>query len=335
MQLPFVSIVTPTYNRRANLARLLHGLREQTYPPELFELVIVDDGSDDGTVAYLRELDVPFTLRVHEQAHAGPAEARNRGVEHAVGRLIVFLDDDVLPVPEVLAEHVATHGDATDLVVIGPMSPPGDWPRPAWIRWDEDTLQAQYRAMIAGEWACSPRQFYTANASVLRERFLDAGGFDPRFKRAEDVELAFRLQDRGARFTFNPRAEIFHYASRSFAAWRRTPFQYGQYDVVMQRDKRHYLFDRACEEFHRRHPLNQLMVRATLGRPPIARTALGVLSGTVLAANRLGAARVARWGLSAIFGIQYWQGVSAELGGALPARRAIAVARRDPEWTPA
>src|SRR5258708_7250786 len=163
---PVVSVVTPTYNRRASLDRLLSGLRVQTFPADRFELVVVDDGSTDGTVPYLRSLDMPFSGRVFEQAHAGPAEARNLGVAQARGRIVLFLDDDVLPVPSLIEDHVTTHGEATDLVVIGPMSPPRGWRRPAWIRWDEETLQQQYRALLEGQWVCTPRQFYTANASV-------------------------------------------------------------------------------------------------------------------------------------------------------------------------
>jgi glycosyltransferase involved in cell wall biosynthesis len=326
LQPPAVTIVTPTYNRRSSLDRLLGGLRAQCFPPDQFELVVVDDGSTDGTLEYLRTVEMPFNLRVFQQVHAGPAEARNLGVTQARGRLVLFLDDDVLPDPALIGEHVATHAAATDLVVIGPMSPPS-WPRPAWIRWDEETLQQQYRAMLEGKWACTPRQFYTANASVGRDRFLQSGGFDGRFKRAEDVELAFRLQDRGARFTFNPRAEILHFASRTFAAWRRTPYQYGRYDVIMQRDKSQQVLDNACVEFHDRHPLNRLVIRACLGQPLLGQATLAALSTAVLAADKVGASRVARWGLSSIFGVRYWQGVSDELGSSALVLQAIGAQR--------
>jgi glycosyltransferase involved in cell wall biosynthesis len=315
VQQPIISIVTPTYNRRLSLDRLLEGLREQTYPASQFELVVADDGSTDGTVEHLRGLQLAYALHVFQQAHAGPAEARNLGVANARGRLVLFLDDDVLPAPTLIEEHVRTHGEATDLVVIGPMSPPHGWRRPAWIKWDEGTLQQQYRAMLAGEWACTPRQFYTANASVSRERFLQAGGFDGGFKRAEDVELAFRLEGQGARFEFNPRAEILHFASRSFAAWRRTPYQYGRYDVVMQRDKGQKMLDNAFAEFHARHVLNRLVIRACLGRPMVGLTMVMALSGAVLAADSFGIDRAARWALSSIFSVRYWQGVCDELGG--------------------
>jgi GT2 family glycosyltransferase len=309
-----VSIVTPTYNRRDSLDRLIGGLRQQTYPAEHFEMVVVDDGSTDGTVDHLRSLDTPFALRVVGQEHAGPAAARNLGVSHALGDLILFLDDDVLPRPDLIDEHVRAHGESTDLVVIGPMSPPHGWPRPAWIKWDEETLQQQYRAMLAGEWTCTPRQFYTANASVRRSLFQQSGGFDPRFKRAEDVELAFRMERNGARFTFNPRAEILHFASRTFEAWRRTPYQYGRFDVIMQREGTYRTLDKAFTEFHARHVLNRVVIRACLGRPLLRGSAVNMLSAVVLSANRLGVERLARWGLSSIFGILYWTGVSDAMG---------------------
>jgi glycosyltransferase involved in cell wall biosynthesis len=320
---PVVSVVTPTYNRRTSLDRLLQGLRKQTYSASQFELVAVDDGSSDGTVEHLRGLELPYAMRVFQQAHAGPAVARNLGVAQASGRLILFLDDDVLPVPTLIEEHVRTHADATDLVVIGPMSPPLGWPRPAWIKWDEETLKQQYRDMLAGEWACTPRQFYTANASVDRARLVRSGGFDGNFKRAEDVELAFRLQENGARFTFNPRAEIVHFASRSFAAWRRTAHQYGRYDVIMQRDKGTEMLNNAYAEFHLRHRLNRLVIRLCLGRPIASRSAVAALSAMVLAADSVGAARAARWALSGIFSVRYWQGVSDEIGSSALVLRSI------------
>jgi glycosyltransferase involved in cell wall biosynthesis len=309
-----VSVVTPTYNRRASLDRLLNGLRNQTVAANCFELVVVDDGSTDGTVEHLRELEMPFAVRVLQQAHAGPAEARNLGVANATGRVVLFLDDDVLPVPTLIEQHVAAHREVDDLVVIGPMSPPEGWPRPAWIKWDEQALQQQYRAMLAGEWACTPRQFYTANASLLRERFLAAGGFNPQFKRAEDVELAFRLERAGARFAFSPTAEILHFASRSFTAWRNTAYQYGRYDVVMQREGTYPTLERAVEEFHNRHPLNRLAIQACLGRPRVSGLVVQALSAVVLVADRFRAERIARWSLSSIFSILYWQGITEALG---------------------
>src|SRR5262245_53142880 len=133
MSQPYISVVVPTYNRAASLRRLLNALEGQTYPVERFEVVVVDDGSTDGTREAVRRMHMSFTLRLVEQAHGGPSAARNRGVQAAIGELIVFVDDDVVPAPDLLDEHARSHALGSDLVVIGPMSPPKNWQRPAWV----------------------------------------------------------------------------------------------------------------------------------------------------------------------------------------------------------
>jgi len=322
-QPPLVSVIVPTYERCAGLQRLLLSLVEQTVAPDCFEVVVVNDGSRDGTDQMLATIQTPYRLRVVEQANAGPAAARNVGVQCAEGRLIVFLDDDVVPLPELLAAHIEAHGDADDLVVVGPMSPPPDGSRPVWIRWEERQLLKQYEAMRIGLFACTPRQFYTGNASVPRERLLAAGGFDDRFKRAEDVELAFRLWALGARFLFEPRADVLHYASRTFASWMRTPYQYGRYDVVMGREKGITTFEIACHEFERRHVWNRRLSRACVGRF-WRRPAMFGLFVAALVADAIGLETAASFALSAIFNLQYWQGASDELGGPAPVWQAVA-----------
>ncbi len=326
---PGISVVVPTYNRRQSLQRLLQALATQTLPPDSFEAVVVDDGSTDGTPDLLRRLAIslPYRLRVFQQGHGGPAQARNLGVERAQRRLIVFLDDDVVPAPDLLAAHVAAHAVERDAVVIGPMSPPRDVPRPAWIRWEEEQLEKQYKAMMAGQWACTARQFYTGNASLPREWFLQSGGFDVGFKRAEDVELAYRLADRGARFVFDPRASVLHYAARTFDAWCRTPYQYGRYDVVMERDKGQETLQWATHEFHFRHPLSRRLIRLCVGQWLLLTGTVVALRGLAAFTDRVGARRATSAALSAIFSLRYWQGVCDELGGPQPLWHLIAAAK--------
>src|SRR5947209_1130323 len=102
----FVSIITPTYNRRASLGRLLRALTRATYAASSFEVIVVDDGSDDDTAEFLRTAYFDYSLRIMQQEHAGPSAARNLGVANARGSLILFLDDDVEPIPELIELHV-------------------------------------------------------------------------------------------------------------------------------------------------------------------------------------------------------------------------------------
>src|SRR5262249_55665905 len=97
MGLPSFSIVMPTYQRREPLPSPPQARAAVESPPARLELVLVSDGSTDGSVEMARSLHLPFTLRVLEQRNQGPAAARNLGVASATGSFVLFLDDDVLP----------------------------------------------------------------------------------------------------------------------------------------------------------------------------------------------------------------------------------------------
>ena len=106
-------------------------------------MVVVSDGSTDGTDAWLKQYAeaAPYALRAVSQPNGGPARARNNGIEHARGEVVVFLDDDVEPSPEFLAVHAARHAHQDRTVVIGPMlrDPALLWQEPVWIGWKSNT----------------------------------------------------------------------------------------------------------------------------------------------------------------------------------------------------
>ena len=141
---------------------------------------------------------------------------------------------------------------------------------------------------------------------------------------AEDVELGYRLRNVGAHFVFAPAADVRHYASRTFSAWRRTPYQYGRYDVIMSRDKGHEALTRALGEFRRRHPANRALSRLVAGRPWLIQSMVLLLGLTVRAATLVGARHAASRALSGIFNLLYWQGVCDELGGRKALWRSVA-----------
>ncbi len=305
---PGFSVVIPTHQRCASLRRVLAGLAAQAYPPQLMDVLVISDGSTDGSAAMVRSQRYPFAVRVFEQTNQGPAAARNIGLLYARGPLVLFLDDDVVPTPCLLAEHVRAHGEACDRVVIGPLLA-GPGRRSPWTRWETHTLEKQYRAMEEGLWAPTPRQFYTGNASVRLEHVRRVGGFDVSFRRAEDVELAFRLQDLGLRFVFHRAAAGLHIAERPFEAWLRMAYDYGRADVAMNR------LWWQVKEFQERHRHTRRLVRWGLQH----RRAMALLPviGRVLArlALILRQPAVAHGVYSAIFNLSYWRGLSDGLGG--------------------
>jgi GT2 family glycosyltransferase len=315
-----VSVVVPTYNRLERLRRVLDALARQTVDPADFEVIVVSDGSTDGTDEFLRDAATPFRLVGASRANAGPAAARNIGTRLAAGALVLFVDDDVVPRADLLEQHLTTHEQAeAEVVVIGPMLTPPDYLPNAFVRWEQAMLYKQYRAMTAGHYEATHRQFYTGNASLGRDFLLASGGFDERFRRAEDVELAFRLHDRGARFIFNPDAVGYHYAERSFASWIQNARAYGRNEVLFDRYYgRLNRLEGVRREFTQRNALLRAVARTCIGRPRLE-AALN-LSGRALAgaAERLGLERLVQIGLSTIYQTTYYSGLAEQLGGRRP-----------------
>lgn len=306
-----LSVIVPTYNRCESLLRALAGLARQTIGND-FEAVVVSDGSTDTTAERIREFTPPYRLRFIEQANQGPSVARNHGARTAASPLLVFMDDDIEPVPGFLREHARAHADDASVVLIGPQSGPDNEPMSHWVAWEHLMLRRQYANFDAGVWEPGPNNLYSGNFSVRREHLLAVGGFNEKFTRQEDVELGFRLSRLGLQFRYNARADGIHRPTRSFESWYRTPYEYGRRDVQMAREGGE---DRAIalarKHFAERNRVTKIAARFCIGRP-VAETA-------VLAAGRsavkFGGRRIALASCSLLFNLRYLQGMCHELGG--------------------
>jgi len=268
MDSPLLSVVLPTYNRRARLARVLDGLDRQSVSPSRFEVVVVDDGSTDDTQVWLeRNRERRYHVTVVCQKNSGPAKARNTGIEAARGKLLLFIDDDVEPTPNLVAEHLKCHESDPNLVVIGPLASLEHYRQP-WVAWEQAKVEAQYAAMLRGDYAPTFRQFWTGNASVGRQHVLDAGGFDPAFLRAEDIELGRRLHERGLRFVFQPAARGLHHAERSLPAWMAMHRSYGALEVrIFGALGDEHLIDVLAGNWSRIHPATRWLVTYCVPKP--------------------------------------------------------------------
>lgn len=311
-----ISVVVPTYNRVASLQHVIRALERQRYPSDAFEVIVVSDGSSDGTHAFLDgHRSTTMRLRWFSQHNRGPAAARNAGIDRAVGDLIVFIDDDVVPEAEFLAEHAQAHCDANrEVVVLGPLLTPGDFAMAPWVRWEQEMLMKQYKAMLRGDWQATARQFYTGNASLRRRHILTAGGFDEDFRRAEDVELAYRLAALGLDFVFTMKAVGMHYAHRSYRSWLDAASAYGRNDVIFARDrKQQWLLPTIRREFQDRNAMVRLLVRLCRKRPWLASLMTQVLKVAADAAAIVRSGRVESAAYSALFGLRYYTALCNEL----------------------
>ena len=312
-----LSVVLPTYNRIDRLQKVLSGLEKQDYGAENFEVVVVSDGSADGTNEYLQTINTPLNLTPIIQENQGVAVARNNGFRQAQGEFVLFIDDDVFPTPNLITEHLKKHTAADeDIVVIGPMLTPDDFDMAPWVRWEQAMLVKQYESMINKVWDATARQFYTGNTSLKRHYLEEAGGFDPSFRRAEDVELAYRLDEMGLKFIFHPDAIGYHYADRSFTSWMNIAYAYGCNDVIFTYEKgQDWLLPQVLGEYWNRHALIHLLAQAGLDRPYISNPATYLLKYLGAFFNALGLAKLRQSAYSGIFNLRYFQGVADGIGG--------------------
>lgn len=114
-----VSVVIPTYNDRTALELTLAAFNCQTYPSDRYQLIIIDDGSTDGTKSLVETFETSYPIRYFWQDNAGRGKARNVGIGMAKGDILIFNDADGIPVPDFIAQHVKSHSCNDNTVVIG------------------------------------------------------------------------------------------------------------------------------------------------------------------------------------------------------------------------
>ena len=209
-----LTVVIPSRQRQDILDRTLDGLAGQSVTG--FETIVVLDGDDQPVVER-------SGVRTLVQPQAGPGAARNRGARASERALVLFLGDDMVPTPELVAGHLERHRThpAPEVAVLGHV----DWHPEASggriLRWmDWSGTQFDYGS-IDGEEAGFGR-FYSCNVSLKRSFFLDAGGFDEAFAfYYEDLDCGWRLGERGMRLLYAPEARVQHLHSYDLARVER------------------------------------------------------------------------------------------------------------------
>ena len=217
---PYLSVIVPVKNGHSVLPRMLDALGHSQLPRESWELIVVDDGSTDDTVAIAGEY-ADLVIRLPGRSR-GPGYARNRGVERARGDCVVFLDADVLVRPDTLTRIAATmssHGDVD--AVFGAYC---DEPEAAGVVSKYRNLLHHYtHAQEPGE----AQTFWAGCGCVRRSVFVAVGMYDEwRFSRPqiEDVELGYRLSAHGHRILLQPEIQVTHLKRWTFRGMLKADF---------------------------------------------------------------------------------------------------------------
>ncbi len=209
-----VSVVIPTFNRKRAL------LRNLAHQPTDVEVIVVDDGSTDGTEEVIARVSHPRLVYIR-QPQAGPASARNRGVEVASGDYVVFTDDDCVPV-EPWPWPLVRRLEQEDGLVAGV----GGQVRP--LHSGMFSRYYTFHRILEPPSSCS--YLVTANCAYRKRVLFEVGGFDSQIKSAggEDSGLSINVRTRGYRFMFEPRATVLHEYRESFRYFLHTFYRYGK-----------------------------------------------------------------------------------------------------------
>lgn len=212
-----LSVVIPTKDRAAALARTLDALEAQEAGDASLDVVVVDNGSSDGTLEQVRtrEGGTGLPIRLLAQPEGGPAAARNAGVAAANGEVLLFLGDDTEPGDKgLLRAHLDLHAARPEPAygVLGRITWTPRAPVTPFMRWLENGGPQFHYGDLAPGPVDGSSYFYSSHASLKRSLFERVGGFDVRFPSAavEDTELGVRLTEAGLELDYHPELLVLH-----------------------------------------------------------------------------------------------------------------------------
>jgi glycosyltransferase involved in cell wall biosynthesis len=248
----FISVVIPTYNRLDILTKCLKAMEYQQWQGE-YEVIVVDDGSTDGTVEFLTAHPLPH-VHLFTQEHGGPAAARNLGVAKAQGDTIIFIDSDLVVTPVFLEVHATTLAQHAEESVFtyGRVVNTSNFDHPESEPFKITDFSAAY--------------FATGNVAIAKHWLQKAGPFDEAFSLYgwEDLELGVRLKKLGLRLIKCPEAVGYHW---------HPPFSLRQIPSLIQKE---YERGRMGVVFYQKHP--SWDVRMMIQMTPLHQVLWGLLS---------------------------------------------------------
>lgn len=222
--MPSLSVVISTIGMHESLRRVLDRYEDQRVADGAFELLVVADAAEPDPDAVASAVgERPYPVRILRGPRPGLSANRNAGARAAEGRLILYTDDDTVPSPDLVAQHLAWHERHPDeeVAVLGHVRWADELRVTPFMRWLDHGIQFDYTSIrgIEAGWG----RFYGANVSLKRRLVERVGGFDEiRLPYGyEDLDFAYRASRLGLRVLYNRRAYVEHLRPMTLEFWRR------------------------------------------------------------------------------------------------------------------
>ena len=221
---PKVSVVVCTYNGSRTIGKCLEGIERLEYPD--YEVIVVDDGSTDATA----EVVAGYGVRLIQTRNHGLSSARNTGMRAATGDIIAYIDDDAWPDPHWLSYLVHAFTTTEHAGVGGPnLVPPDDAPVAQCVA---NAPGGPTHVLLSDHVA---EHIPGCNMAFRAERLREIAGFDPQFRIAgDDVDVCWRLQQKGYTLGYHPTAVVWHRRRNSVAAYLKQQLNYGRAEAMLE-----------------------------------------------------------------------------------------------------
>lgn len=219
-----VSILIASRNSKEDLPKLFASLRKISYPRSMYEVVFVDDGSTDGSW----EIAKKFGARVFRfKERQGRAKARNKALQLAKHPVIAWIDSDCEIADRDWIQNMMKHLGGKVIGVAGnQLKPKSGLSRVLWY-----LPGTAYNADHAGPASFAP----TTSSMFLKKPLLEVGGFDPKMITAEDLEICWRLGEKGYKFVKTNEAEIYHNFRSTMTGFEKQQFERGEFGAYLFR----------------------------------------------------------------------------------------------------
>lgn len=224
--LPKISVVVCTYNGSRTIRDTLEGLRKLEYPN--FESIVVNDGSKDHTAQIVQEYP---EVQLISTTNMGLSSARNTGLYHATGEIVAYIDDDAYPDPQWLHYLAYAYLHSNHAGIGGPnIAPAGGGAIAECVAYAPG---GPVHVLIDDEIA---EHIPGCNMSFRRAALLEIGGFDPIYRAAgDDVDVCWRIQEKGYTIGFHPGAMVWHHRRNSLKAYWNQQKGYGKAEALLEK----------------------------------------------------------------------------------------------------